>query len=360
MKKTLLTLIFVFLAIILFAKREEYRREINREFNVSANSQLSISNIYGNVNIIEGNEGKIVFKIEIKGEGKNAETAKEYAEGVNVDFTSNSNHVSAKTSLPKISCSNCGISIDYVVVVPRSATMDFNLKYGNLTLNDTPKPLTIAIMYGNVKANILENAKLDAKYGDVKFEKCDKLNLAIKYGDLNATSINQADIDIAYGKIILGKCKDLLLKSRYTKLQFEEIASIKADSQYDKFTVKTVNEFTIATNYTTIAIDRLNGSFTANRFGYGNLTITDIANDFSKITIDNGAYSSIRLGLTEQHNAKANISAGKYGSIRSGKIKLNNVVLSDAKNSLVGNIGKSENPKSEVTISANYGNIYFQ
>ncbi|MDR1346941.1 MAG: hypothetical protein LBJ63_00705 [Prevotellaceae bacterium] len=428
MKKTLLTLILVFSAIILFAQKEEYKREINKEFSVSANSQLAISNIYGNVNIIESNEGKIAFKIEITGKGTDAETAKKYAEGVDVDFTSNNNNVSAKTSLPKISCSNCGISIDYVVIVPRSATMDFNLKYGNLTLNDTPKPLKVEILYGNFKANNITDANIKSQYGNVKFEKCNDLNANLLYSDLNVTTMSKADIDTKYGNIVLGTCgdirinsdytdikadvaantvidvkyanvaigkckdikinsryadfksnsvsdanidiqyasveigtcKDLLLKSMYTDFKFGEISSIKANSQYDGFNIKTINDFTITTIYTDIKIDKLNNSFTASKFTYGDLTVTNIDKSFSKIKVDNGMYSDFKLGLNEQHNFKANLNAGEYGEMKSGKITFNNVTLSKNRNAIVGTAGKSDNPKAEVSISANYGNIIFK
>ncbi|MDR2293283.1 MAG: hypothetical protein LBE11_07405 [Prevotellaceae bacterium] len=429
MKKTLLTLIFVFATAILFAQKEEYRREINKDFSVEANAKLSISNIYGNVNIVEGSENRIVFKIEIKGKGKNAKTVKEYAEDVNVDFTSNNNHVLATTKFPKMKCENCGISVDYVVVVPRSATMNFDIKYGNLVINNTPKPLSVEILYGNFKANTVEDVYISAKYGDVKFEKCNNLTATLLYGDLTATTISKAIIDTKYGninfsacgdtkitslysdinadvtantivdvkyaKVAIGKCnkltfkslyadfksnsvadaninigyadveigtcKDLLLKSLYTKFKLGEISSIKADSKYDEFTVKTINDFAITTAlYTDIIIDRLNNSFTASSFTYCDLIITNIDKDFSKITANNGLYSDFKLGLTEQHNFKANISGGDDGDINTGKIKFNNVTVSKNKNTIVGTAGKSDNPKAEVKISANYGDIVFK
>ncbi|MDR2652488.1 MAG: hypothetical protein LBC68_09290 [Prevotellaceae bacterium] len=394
MKKTFLTLILVFSAAILFAQKAEYKREITKDFSVQTNAKLSISNIYGNVNIVEGSEGKIAFKIEITGKGKNAETAREYADGVNVDFTSTSNHISAKTELPKMNCNNCGISIDYVVIVPRSTTMDFNMRYGNLTLNDTPKPLKVEILYGNLKAANIADANINARYGNVEFEKCSILNLVALYGDLNATTIEKTNIDTRYGKVIfstcgeikinslysdikadvtanttidvkyasveIGTCKDLSLKSMYTDFKFGEILSINAESRYDKFNIKTINDFTITTIYTDIKIDKLNNSFSASKFTYGDLTITNIDKSFSKIKVDNGMYSDFKLGLNEQHNFKANLNAGEYGEIKPGKITFNNVTLSKKDNAIVGTAGKSDNPKAEVSISANYGNIIFK
>ncbi|MDR1552192.1 MAG: hypothetical protein LBS69_01855 [Prevotellaceae bacterium] len=428
MKKTLLTLILVFAAAILFAQKAEYKREISKDFSVQTDAKLSIHNIYGNVNIVEGNEGKIAFKIEITCKGENSEIARSCAEGISVDFTSSNNQVSAKTKFPQIKYVNINMQVNYTVVVPRSATMDFNIKYGNLTLKDTPKPLTVDISYGGIKANIISNANIKSQYGNVKLEKCNELTANLSYSDFNVTAMSKANIDTKYGDIVfgtcgdikinslysdikadvtantvidvkyagvaigkckdvkfnslyadfksnsvsdanidiqyadveIGVCKDLLLKTRYTDFKFGEISSIKADSQYDDFKIKTINDFTITTLYTDITIDKLNNSFAASKFLYGSLTITNIDKGFSKIKIDNGMYSNFKLGLNEQHNFKANLNAGEYGDINSGKITLSNVTLSKKSNAIVGTAGKSDNPKAEVSISANYGDIIFR
>ncbi|MDR3286427.1 MAG: hypothetical protein LBT27_03180, partial [Prevotellaceae bacterium] len=323
MKKLLLTLTIVFAANSMFAKQEEYKREVNKEFTVSANAYLSIINKYGDVNIVEGNEGKITFKIEITGKGK-IDVARDYAEGVDIDFTSSSNHISAKTTIPNMNCSNCGITINYVVVVPRSTTMDFDVKYGNIILNDTPKPLNVIIKYGNINANTISDAKIDIGYGKVNIDKCKDLNLIIKYSNLK---INKVD--------------NLKLESKYSKFTIDEINSIKSDSKYDDFRIGTITDFNIATGYADVIIDKLNNSFVANEFRYCKLRIDNIADNFSKIIID-AAYTNVKLGLNQNHSFKATLDA-EYGEIKSGKIMFNNVLLSK-KNTIVGNAGKSSNP----------------
>jgi hypothetical protein len=428
MKKTLLTLIFVLSTVILFAQKEEYKREINKEFSVKENSKLSISNTFGNVNIIESNEGKIVFKIEITTKHKNAETAREYAERINVDFTSKDNRVSAKTVFSEKKYTNASITVNYVVMVPSSTTMDFNIEFGDLVLHDTPKPLNVDIQHGDIKAHNIADANINTQYGNVKFEKCKKLNLTAAYSDLEATTMEEANIDTQYGEVIfgkcgdakivsrysdikadvtantiidinyadvsidkcnnlifksryadlksievlnaiidiqyadveIGKCKDLDLVSRYADFQIGESNSVKADSQYGDFKIKSVNDFAIASFYTDIIIDVLNNSFAASKVGYGDLKITNISKNFSKIAIDKGLYSDIKLGLTEQHSFKANISVGEDGSFRPGKITFNNVVWPNKNNVIVGTAGKSDNPKAEVIISATYGDVVFK
>jgi hypothetical protein len=341
MKKLFLSLVITLAAATLWAKQEEFKRKINKDFAVSANASLSISNKYGNVNIIEGNEGKIVFKIEITGKGKNAEIAKQYAENVTVDFNASDSRVTAQTNIPSMKCSNCGITVNYAVIVPRSVSMNFDLKYGNLTLNNTPKPLAVSIKYGNINANEISDAKIDINYGNVKLSKCKKLLLNSAYGNFSSDYTGDVTVDMKYGNF-----------------DSDYIENATVDIKYGNFKTATAKSVKIESRYTNVRVNYLENSIVAN-LSYGELKINDIATGFSNITAT-GKYTNFILGLNDKHNFKAELSTS-YGNIMSSGIKFNNnkEIASESKHELTGIAGTSSNPKAEVKISASYGNISF-
>ena len=351
MKKILITLVLVFSATQMFAQREEYTREIKKEFSVNTNANLSITNKYGDVKIVEGNEGKIIFTIKITGKDKNAKKAQEYAEKTDVNFTHKGNHVSAETIIGKMNCNNCGINVNYVVVVPRSTTMNFDVKYGNLILNNTAKPLNIDMKYGNISANNIADAKIDIGYGKIIVNKCDDLNLIIKYSNVK-----------------IDKVGNLKLDSKYSNFAFDKILSIKSISKYDGFKIGVIDDFEIATGYANVAVDKLNKNFVANDFKYCKLSIANIAEDFSKIKI-NASYTTVILGLNERHNFKANLKT-EYGNIKYGNVRMTTTGIgaaaftktdkSSKHTTIAGYAGKSSNPASEVEISTRYGDIVFK
>ncbi|MDR1984032.1 MAG: DUF4097 domain-containing protein [Prevotellaceae bacterium] len=295
MKKTLFTLILVFSATILFAKQEEYKREINKEFTVSANAYLTIANIYGNVNIIEGNEGKIVFKIEITGTGKNEATAKEYAEGVDINFTASGNNVSAKTKIPNMKCNNCGITVNYVVIVPASTTMDFDLKYGDLSLGNTPKPLNVTSMYGNVKANTISDATIDIKYGDVKLDKCGNLKVKSMYGDFKS-----------------GIIKDAVVNTHYGKFEFDEGQDIKIISLYSDVKGNTMNDLTLNIQYANTTIGKCD-NMSINSL-YGDIKVTTAKDASIKIQ-----YAKAEIGKCNDLSLQSMYVSYKIGNVTSIK-----------------------------------------
>ncbi|MDR1407343.1 MAG: DUF4097 domain-containing protein [Tannerella sp.] len=305
------------------ARQEEYKREITKDFSVGANPNLSISNKYGNIRIIEGTENKIMFKIEIIGKGSTRERAREYAENISVNFSQNGNSVSAVTELKSISCNNCGRTIHYTVVAPRSVTMKLENKYGNINLDNVAKPLNIDLKYGNLSAGTIADADIDIKYGNIVVSSCDEAKIDIKYGNLN----------------------------------IDRAKTLRVDSKYDKIHIGAVSTFYLETGYTNVQIDKLEKRFVADDLDYGGLTISEISPSFEEIKVD-AKYTNVRLALNSNHSFKA-ILHTHYGNIEADGLTFNNVALRK-NSSIVGNVGNNSNPSANVVIDASYGNIIFK
>ena len=330
MKQLVLTLLVSILASTAIANEQnelkEFKREITKEFSVGTNPALHIENKYGQIRMVEGEDNKITFQIEIIGKGATEALAKRYAETVSIDFAQRGDKVSAKTVLESINCSNCGRTTNYTVIVPKGVTMHLDNKYGNIYLDNASKQLNVVLKYGNLEANMLADVKLDIKYGNASINACNDLN-----------------IDCGYAKLKVGK-----------------VDHINADSKYDEFQIGTVTDLTMNTKYTKVKIDKLNNSFVCNDFKYCTLNISDISTQFSRIKI-NAGYSNITLALDNRHSFKASLSA-RYGSIKMEKLTFNNVSMGNKvrnTESISGTAGTDNNPSATVDITASYGNIVF-
>lgn len=305
--------------------QEEFKREVTREFTVSANTNLAIDNKYGNIRVIEGVEDKIMFKIEITGKGRTQQLAKEYAESISFDFSQSGNKVSARTIFPNISCNNCGRTVHYTVVAPKSVAMSLVNKYGNIHLDNVAKPLDIDLKYGSITTKALDNVRID-----------------LKYGDLNFLSCKEAEIDCKYSKVRIG-----------------EAETIRADSKYDEITIGTVSDFVLSTGYTDVKISKLNKRFSAKGFAYGHLNIAEVATAFEQIEVG-AAYSDVELALDARHNFRASLQAS-YGDIRTGAVSIKSA-SNHGRNSerIEGIAGSNPNPSARVKISVSYGNLNFK
>jgi hypothetical protein len=322
MKKVIFTLLLSLSISALFASQKEYKREIAKEFKVEAGSRLAIENKYGNIRVIEGTENKIMFKIEIIGQGSTEALAKEYAESVSVEFIHQGNRVSAKTILGSLQCSNCGRTINYVVVAPKDVAMNLDNMYGNIALDNVIEPLVVDLKYGNIQANSLATASIDLKYGKAK----------------------------------IGSGEALKIDSKYSGLDLGQVGMLTMDSKYDNIQIGSVVDFRLDTQYTGVKIGRLDNSLVAEDFKYGELDISDVWPAFSKIKVD-AAYTDVKVALNEKHSFKVKLST-KFGHIKTGKLTFSDVSFKK-EDAIAGRAGSNSQTTAEVDISVSYGNITF-
>ncbi|MDR0758347.1 MAG: DUF4097 domain-containing protein [Tannerella sp.] len=303
-----------------FFTGEEHKREISREFTVGANPRLDIENKYGNIRIIEGSENKIMFRIEITGKGRNRQLAREYAEAVDIRFSQDGNRVAATTYLESISCNNCGRTIHYTVIAPKSVTMSLTNKYGHINLDDAANPL----------------------------------NVDLKYGNLTARTLSDVTINLKYGNADIGSCNRGTVDSKYCKLKIGRAETLAFDSKYDGISIGTVASFTLDTKYSNVTIGQLNERFVAVDFDYSKLDISEISTGFKRIKVA-ARYSTVKVALNSHHSAKVTLYT-KYGDINAGNLTFNNVSLKKG-SAIVGNIGTDANPSATVDIDVSYGDI---
>ncbi|NJN49934.1 MAG: hypothetical protein HC798_00700 [Polaribacter sp.] len=78
-------------------KKHEKNRTIKKEFTVSKNAKLAVSNKYGDLNITTWNQNKIEITIQITIKGDDLDNVEQRLENIDVIFEANQNYVSAKT-----------------------------------------------------------------------------------------------------------------------------------------------------------------------------------------------------------------------------------------------------------------------
>ncbi len=302
----------------------EHKREIKKEFAVSASSSLSISNEFGAIRIVEGASDKIIFKIMITGKGKDSDAAKTYAESVDVDFKQSGSNLSAKTVFEKIRCeNNCGRTVDYEVTVPKNAKLALVNKFGDIEINNTIEPLEIKLEFGKLYAN----------------------------------ELSDADLNIQHGGGTINKCVNMKIKSSFSKYKFGEIGSMSGSISHGGADIETLGNGDVKSDFTNINIENFKGSFSAKDFSYGSLKIANVSDKFSNIKV-NSSFSTVKIALTNNHNFKAVLHTS-FGNIKTGSVVFYEKTL-DKKDAIVGIAGKVKEPSATVDISSSHGNIVFQ
>lgn len=347
--KTLLLTAILFLLSLSVWAIEEVKRTISKEFSVSANDEVIVSNKYGNLTISEWGKNKVSFTVEITGRGEKAKIAQEMADRVSVNFNKNGRKISAETVFQEknFSCNNCGTTVNYTINVPTDVYLNLMNKYGNIALNRTDRSFRCELKYGNLTANQLLG---------------ESNTIIVKYGNVSLDEAHDIDLEIKYGNLTLEKVKTLKFVSGYSNSKIGSIDKIDLTSKYDNFKIKSLGQLNMTTGYSNFDIGELKKSFIASEIRYGQVRIEKIATDFNEINIE-ASYTPIRLGITPQHSFQAKLY-NRYGNIKTNGLTFQNVNLDDEDDryskSISGTAGPSASPSAKITISDRYADIIFE
>ena len=136
--------------------RHTKEKKINKEFTVNSDATLKIDNSYGNIDIVTWDENRIVIEVTITTNGNNLDKVLKKLDGINVDFSSSSNFVSAKTRFNKSRSwwnwgnSNVNMKINYVIKMPITNNVDLDNNYGSINLDKLEGHATIECDYGEI------------------------------------------------------------------------------------------------------------------------------------------------------------------------------------------------------------------
>src|SRR6056297_1780314 len=154
--KSVLILFFIQIIIVTaaYSATDEFSKDLHKEFNADQNTLLFIENKFGDVNINNWDENKVVIDVTITVDHRNEDKAKELLEYIQVDITQEENTIKAITTIDK------KFSIDYDIKIPKNIHLDLENKYGNVFINEIYGHALVDVKYGNLKINKIIRGKI--------------------------------------------------------------------------------------------------------------------------------------------------------------------------------------------------------
>jgi len=227
--KALTTKCLFGLALLIMAgfsvQAKELKKEINKRFTATSSSELRIENKFGQVTLVQGNSGEVVFDIVIKVDTPDDDQSQKLLDAITVNFNNDGNKIIAVTDIDeKISkmksSGNRKMSINYTVQVPASIALNLENNFGDVVLCSLSGPVALELNYGHLSADkltgspialelnynpaniaYLAKASLDANYaGEVEIIKAENLSVELNYGTLSLGSVDALELEANYGK----------------------------------------------------------------------------------------------------------------------------------------------------------------
>ncbi len=342
--------LFVFIS-NLSAAKEEFTKNIQKEFNADNNTSLEINNKFGKINIVDWDKPTIQINVKITVNHNNKEKAEQLLDMINVEFSDQGNVIKAVTQInDKFGTSrgwsdsngNKDFHIDYQISIPKKITLKLSNRYGNIFVNELEGLIDVDLKYGDLNINKLSR-------GDQKPYN----NISLAYGKANIEQCNWINLNLSYSKAFFQSCRTMVVMSKYSKVNIAKANIIAGESAYDTYVVKDLNNFVITGKYSDYKIEQISNKIDVDT-KYSNLQVDLVLPSFESINVNN-SYGKISLGIdpAASYELSANV---KYAGINYPQNDRISIIKRNTETTVTGMVGKQKS-NAKVTIKSAYGGV---
>lgn len=279
--RILATTLMAMIALNAFAWSDPIEKKYSGEYQVNKDATLYINNKYGEIQCQNWDKSVVSIEVTVTVEARNEEKAQRYLDMIDVSLKGTRDRVEGVTSIREgQSFNNVEFSIDYRIMMPKSLSIDFVNKFGEIVLEEVEGPANIEIAYGEFDITALGNEK---NMLDVKFSE----------GDLGY--LKGGKVDLSYSELEINGAGDLILDTKFSEIEVDKAESLTLASQYDDYSIEMVGPVTITAQFTDIEIGTQNGDFDYD-LQYGELSVDEVRSVKGRRVIEN-SFADVTLSF---------------------------------------------------------------
>lgn len=330
-------------------------RNITRSFAINRETNIEISNKYGNMTIETWNYDSVKVVITATTTAPTLIDLNLAKKNVDFQFINTEHYVSAKTiiinptqiminDLKSIFNKGNTMNIEYKIFIPKTLNIKLENKYGDIFANSLAGNITINQAYGKLKLYQVDG----------------QLNLNLDYIDnAEIDRITKGNCDFSFSNVHIKHISTMKLRSRFSKINFNNIDDLQLLSAHDQLSIANLKSGEFTNKYSQITIDYLENSVICDA-KYGFITFRKTSSTFSKINVTS-KYTDINIYFdaenvgfdTEINNRKSRIVYPRIYELKEEVVN-----LKECRYRSTGHIGKTST--SNVFIDAGYGTISFK
>lgn len=355
-----LFMILLLISANLSAQVLERNRSISKAFYINKNTEVQVTNKYGNIQVINWNKDSVRLEINIEVSGNKISKVNNTFAEINVEFSGNQYYVVASTIFKNeknnfwsdvtditnsIFKGGNDTKINYIIYMPESNPLKINNKFGNIYLENRSATTELDLSNGDLKANEFSGF----------------LRLNFSYGLANIKKIDKARMTLNYGEFQIGTANELTLNSKSTSLHCTKLISLQLDSKRDKLYLGEIGSINGVSSFSYVQLDLLQNSMML-KTNFGDLIINNIKSNFSQLNIIS-ANTDIDAVFASQTSYKLDIFYTKRTKVifpfTYEKLKKESMGKDGEETRITGTVGTNTKTNSNVIITQKSGSLSF-
>jgi len=228
-------------------------KKIKKEFDVSAEALLKISNSYGDLDITSWDQNRTVIEVTVTTSGNDEDKVQDKLDEIDVIFDASREMVSARTTFDNDRNrswwnswrnNNVNMKVNYTIKVPVTNSIDLNNDYGAIFLNEIKGRAKISCDYGrlelgnllstdnelrfdyskNSTVSFMAGGKIVADYSGFTIEKAGNIELNADYNSSEFIEVGNLEYTCDYGSLKAESAKHINGRGDYLSLRLGEVS----------------------------------------------------------------------------------------------------------------------------------------
>lgn len=344
--------------------KKDFTKTIKKEFPISPNGNVSITNKYGKVDVSTWDRDRVKVEVKITVRAKDEETAQTGFDRIEIHFSDTPNSLSAKTEITEAESSiwtmwnynsNIDFNIDYQVFMPASCNLDLSNKYGDSFIAALTGNTSITVKYGNFNLDGADgDLKINLGYGNGTIKEAKDVSVTGKYCSLKFEEAGDVDIESKYSKIQIEEASSIETVSKYDHYDISKAVSVRNEGKYDNFKIGQIDNIVVVSKYTDFKVDHLiNGADCEMK--YGGARFNRVEKDFSEINLV-GNHTDFKVKVDDDANYHFDADTDYAGLKYPSNMKVIILDKDGSKKEMSGYCGKKD-AKSIIKATLDYGGL---
>ena len=284
---------------------QEYSKVIKKEFAVSKEGTLALSNKYGGVKVEGWNQQRIKLEVNIIVRASGEPSAQRVFDRIKIAFSESRDYASAETEvLPQKKEwwfwgeEEADYSISYIAYMPFDCKLVVENRHGDVDIGDIASPVSLKVRYGNLRIGQLKmDAEILLEHGMGIIEQAGRLKASLQQARLRVEDARLVDIDSRYSRIWIERAEEVISRSKYDTYELEQVGRFVNTGEFDNIEIETAEEVDVSSTLTELYIEKVNKSLQL-QVDSSSVKVISIGRNFNAVNIT-GSFTDFRLGVEQ-------------------------------------------------------------
>ncbi|PLX12832.1 MAG: hypothetical protein C0598_05245 [Marinilabiliales bacterium] len=292
------------------AQTFEKSRSVSKTFFAGPDTELQVTNKYGDIQLVEWDNDSVKFDISLKVMSTKESKLNNTFDFIDFEFNATPHYIIVKTTFEgggsfwsdikdlasTVFTSGTKSQIDYKIYLPKDMKVNLENKFGNIFISDHSGDLNINLSNGDLNTHNLDGENtVNLSFANANINKYESGLIAIGYfSEVHITECNTLKVDSKSSKVYIKKFETLDIQSNRDHMYLGEGNNIDGKLMFTFVNIEKINKkLSIETNYGDFELDNLGKM-------ENGISISSESTDF---TITKTKSQSFNLDITYNENA---------------------------------------------------------